>query len=156
MKYYIAYGSNLSVRQMAARCPEARVAGKAVLPDWKLVFRQHATIEPEKGSMVPVLIWEISDRDERHLDAYEGWPSYYIKQDLEVTMTDLRGKHPKKVTAMVYIMTEGHNVRMPMKGYVDVLAEGYERFGFDKDILRQALLEAKTVAEKEAEQYEFS
>jgi hypothetical protein len=53
-------------------------------------------------------------------------------------------------------MTEGHNVRMPMKGYVDVLAEGYERFGFDKDILRQALLEAKTVAEKEAEKYDLS
>jgi hypothetical protein len=43
-----------------------------------------------------------------------------------------------------------------MKGYVDVLAEGYERFGFDKDILRQALLEAKTVAEKEAEKYDLS
>ena len=156
MKYYIAYGSNLSVRQMAARCPEARVAGTAVLPDWKLVFRLHATIEPEKGSAVPVLIWEISDRDEQHLDAYEGWPSYYIKQDLEVTMTDLKGKHPRNVMAMVYIMTEGHNVRLPMKGYVDVLAEGYERFGFDKDILRQALLDAKTAAEKEAEQYEFS
>ena len=156
MKYYIAYGSNLSVRQMAARCPEARVAGKAVLPDWKLVFRLHATIEPEKRSVVPVLIWEISDRDEQHLDAYEGWPSYYIKQDLDVTMTDLKGKHPRNVMAMVYIMTKGHNVRMPMKGYVDVLAEGYERFGFDKDILRQALLDAKTAAEKEAEQYDFS
>ena len=156
MKYYIAYGSNLSVRQMAVRCSDAKVAGKAILPDWKLVFRLHATIEPEKGSVVPVLIWEISDKDEQHLDAYEGWPSYYIKQDLEVTMTDLKGKHPRKVTAMVYIMTESHNVRLPMKGYVDVLAEGYERFGFDKDILRQALLDAKTAAEKEAEQYEFS
>ena len=154
MKYYIAYGSNLSVRQMAARCPEARVAGKAVLPDWKLVFRLHATIEPEKGSAVPVLIWEISDRDEQHLDAYEGWPSYYIKQDLEVTMTDLRRKHPRKVTAMVYIMTEGHNVRRPMKGYVDVLVEGYERFGFDKEILRNALLDAKDAMERDVERYE--
>ncbi len=154
MKYYIAYGSNLSVRQMAARCPEARVAGKAVLPDWKLVFRLHATIEPEKGSMVPVLIWEISDRDERHLDAYEGWPSYYIKQEIEVMMTDIRGKHPRKVTAMVYIMTEGHNVRMPMKGYVDVLVEGYERFGFDKEILRNALLDAKDAMERDVERYE--
>lgn len=154
MKYYIAYGSNLSVRQMAARCPEARVAGKAVLRDWKLVFRLHATIEPEKGSMVPILIWEISDRDEQNLDAYEGWPSYYIKQDLEVTMTDLRGKHPRKVTAMVYIMTEGHNVRMPMKGYVDVLAEGYERFGFNMNILRRALIEASEA--EEAERYDFS
>lgn len=149
MKYYIAYGSNLSVGQMATRCPDARVAGKAVLPDWKLVFRVHATIEPDKGATVPVLIWEIGDRDEQHLDAYEGWPSYYIKQDLEVTMTDIKGKHPKNVTAMVYIMTEGHHVRMPMKGYVDVLAEGYERFGFDKEILRSALLDAR-----DAERYD--
>ncbi len=27
MKYYIAYGSNLSVEQMAHRCPDARIAG---------------------------------------------------------------------------------------------------------------------------------
>ena len=156
MKFYIAYGSNLSVGQMAVRCPEAKVAGKAVLPDWKLVFRLHATIEPSKGSMVPVLIWKIKDRDEQNLDAYEGWPTYYFKQDLEVTMTDLKGKRPRKITAMVYIMTEGHNVRVPMKGYVNVLTEGYERFGFDKEILRRALLEAKAIVEKEAEQYDFS
>ena len=36
MKYYIAYGSNLSVRQMAVRCSDAKVVGKAILPDWKL------------------------------------------------------------------------------------------------------------------------
>lgn len=153
-KKYIAYGSNLSVEQMAHRCPDATVVGMAAIQDWKLVFRGCATIEPAEGRVVPVLIWEISDRDERHLDAYEGWPSYYIKQDLEITMTDLRGKHPRKVTAMVYIMTEGHNVRMPMKGYVDVLAEGYERFGFDMNILRRALKE--TSEAEEAERYDFS
>lgn len=26
-KYYIAYGSNLSVEQMAQRCPDARIVG---------------------------------------------------------------------------------------------------------------------------------
>lgn len=26
-KYYIAYGSNLSVEQMAYRCPDAKIAG---------------------------------------------------------------------------------------------------------------------------------
>ena len=30
-KYYIAYGSNLSVEQMADRCPDAKIAGQAVL-----------------------------------------------------------------------------------------------------------------------------
>ena len=149
MKYYIAYGSNLSIRQMVSRCPEARVAGKAVLPDWKLVFRLHATIEPGKGASVPALIWKISENDEKRLDAYEGWPSYYIKQDLEVTMTDLRGRRPRKITAMVYIMAGGHAIRMPMKGYVDVLVEGYERFGFYKERLRNALLDAK-----DAERYD--
>ena len=45
-KKYIAYGSNLSVRQMAHRCPDARIIGMAAIQDWKLVFRTHATIEP--------------------------------------------------------------------------------------------------------------
>ena len=156
MKYYIAYGSNLSVRQMAVRCPEARVAGKAVLKDWKLVIKLHATIEPCEGSEVPVLIWEISDRDEKYLDVYEGFPSYYFKRDLEVTLTDLKGKRPRQVTAMVYIMTEGRAVRMPMKGYVDVLVEGYERFGFDLGILRRALRDTSDAVESEADRYDFS
>ena len=56
MSLYIAYGSNLSIQQMAHRCPDARVAGKAILPDWKLVFKLHATIEPGRGYTVPVLI----------------------------------------------------------------------------------------------------
>ena len=64
MKFNIAYGSNLSVEQMAFRCPDAIIAGKAVLHDWKLAFGRHATIEPCPGSEVPVLIWQISEEDE--------------------------------------------------------------------------------------------
>ena len=156
MSLYIAYGSNLSIRQMAVRCPEAKVVGKAILHDWKLVFKLHATIEPSKDESVPVLLWKISEKDEQHLDTYEGWPSYYEKQDLELTMTDLNGRNPRRVTAMVYIMTEGHKARMPMRGYVDVLVEGYERFNFDKNILRRALMEAQDAERREAESYEFS
>ena len=154
MKLYLAYGSNLSVEQMERRCPDAKPIGKAILPDWKLLFKIHATIEPCKGSKVPVLVWKISDRDEQNLDRYEGYPSYYIKQDVELMMTDLRGRNPRPVTAMVYIMADAHRVRMPMKGYVDILVEGYERFGFDMDILREALRETHDIAEKEAELYD--
>ncbi len=68
-----AYGSNLSVEQMAHRCPGAKIAGMAYLQDWKLVFRYHATIEPCEGRVVPVLIWEIGEQDERSLDMYEGY-----------------------------------------------------------------------------------
>ena len=142
-RYYMAYGSNLSVEQMAVRCPDAKIAGMAALEGWKLVFKIHADIEPCEGRVVPVLVWEISEEDEKNLDIYEGWPRYYVKRKLPIKMTDLNGKHPKKVTAMVYTMTEGHTQRLPMKGYYDVLAEGYERFGFNSHLLRMALEEAK-------------
>ena len=144
-KYYIAYGSNLSVEQMAHRCPDAKVVGMAAIPDWRLVFRVHATIEPAEGRTVPVLIWEISGRDERNLDRYEGAPSYYRKEDMTVTMTDFDGKNPQEVTAMVYLMNDGHPVRTPMKSYYDVLEEGYERFGFNKYLLEWAFEEAMEV-----------
>ena len=144
-KKYIAYGSNLSVEQMRYRCPDAKVIGMAAIKDWKLVFRVHATIEPAEGRVVPVLIWEIGDRDERNLDRYEGAPSYYRKEDMTVTMTDLDGKNPQEVTAMVYLMNDGHPVRTPMKSYYDVLEEGYERFGFNKYLLERAFEEAMEV-----------
>ena len=142
-RYYIAYGSNLSVAQMSVRCPDAKIAGMAALEGWKLVFRAHATIEPAEGRVVPVLIWEISERDERNLDRYEGFPSYYRKEELSVTMTDLNGKNPQEIMAMVYLMNEGHPIRLPLQDYYDVLAEGYSRFGFNPYQLELALQEAK-------------
>ena len=144
-KYYIAYGSNLSVEQMAHRCPDATVAGMAAVPDWKLVFRVHATIEPAEGRVVPVLIWEISERDERNLDRYEGYPSYYYKQDMIVTMTDFDGRNPQEITAMVYLMADGHPLRTPWKPYYDTLEEGYTRFGFNTHLLELAFEEAMEV-----------
>ena len=62
---YVAYSSNLSVEQMAFRCPNAKIVGTAILKDWQLVFKYHADIVPCKGSNVPVLIWEISKSDEK-------------------------------------------------------------------------------------------
>ncbi len=144
MKYYIAYGSNLSVEQMAHRCPDAKVAGMAAIKDWKLVYRTHATIEPAEGRVVPVLIWEISEEDEKHLDRYEGYPLYYFKQDMQVTMTDFDGKNPQDVTAMVYLMAEGHPLQRPWDFYLDTLAEGYQRFGFNPYLLELALQECES------------
>ena len=142
-RLYIAYGSNLSVEQMEERCPDAKIVGKAVLKDWRLCFKVHADIEPCEGREVPVLVWEVSPEDERALDRYEGYPSYYIKQDVGILITDLEGNDPKEAEAFVYTMTKGHGLRLPWKGYYEVLDEGYERFGFDKGILEQALKEAE-------------
>ena len=148
-RYYISYGSNLSEEQMKIRCPDAKLVGMAVLYDRKLVFRTHATIEPCEGRVVPVLVWEISEADEKSLDQYEGWPRYYRKEELQITMTNFRGLNPKEITAMVYIMNDGHDQMAPMKGYYDVLEKAYTRYGFNRYQLELALKEAKEAMEHE-------
>ena len=81
MKYYLAYGSNLNMEQMARRCPGAEPIGAALLPNSELVFRRgFLTIEPKQGSSVPVGIWRISDENEKALDRYEGFPKFYRKE----------------------------------------------------------------------------
>ena len=39
MKYYLAYGSNLNIRQMQMRCPGAKPVGTMVLEDYELLFK---------------------------------------------------------------------------------------------------------------------
>ena len=138
-KYYIAYGSNLSVDQMETRCPDARPIGTAVLRDWRLVFRLHATIEEQVGGEVPVVVWAISGRDERNLDHYEGFPNYYHKKTMPINVKFFKDGKRKTVNAMVYIMNNGHPVEMPYFDYYNVIAEGYRRFGFNLKVLREAL-----------------
>ena len=140
-KYYIAYGSNLSVEQMAYRCPDAKIAGQAVLAGWELLFRGCATIAPNPKKNTPVLVWEISERDEGNLDLYEGYPNYYRKEDLNIELLR-EGAEPEMVTAMVYIMDEHRRLASPTGYYYKVLADGYEDFGFDKAILEQALVDS--------------
>lgn len=139
-KYYIAYGSNLSVEQMAYRCPDARIIGQAVLEGWELLFRGCATIAPNSKKNTPVLVWEVSERDEKCLDAYEGFPHYYRKEELEVEVIS-EGAEPRTVTALVYIMENDFGHRTPTLSYYKVLHDGYKAFHFPMHILTGALKE---------------
>ena len=141
-KLYVAYGSNLHIGQMAHRCPTAKVVGASSLKG-RLLFRGGhggavATVEPQVGGSVPVLVWEITAADEAALDHYEGFPYFYRKEKVKI---ELNGKLR---TAMVYIMnTEGRGgeyrpLNQPGAGYYTTILEGYKAAGFDEDILRQA------------------
>ncbi|MCD8098036.1 MAG: gamma-glutamylcyclotransferase [Lachnospiraceae bacterium] len=141
-RYYIAYGSNLSEWQMRFRTPDAKIVGTAVLKDWRLLFKTHATIEPCEGKETPVLVWEISEKDEANLDRYEGYPSYYYKKNLELEVLPIGEVVPVTLTAMVYIMTEGIQLSAPYPGYYRTLEAGYRRFNFPIEILEQALADS--------------
>lgn len=131
-RLYIAYGSNLNLKQMSYRCPTAKVIGTAILRNWQLVFRSVATIERLKGGGVPVLVWEIQPNDEAALDVYEGYPRFYRKESVRVRLNG------KQVRVMVYIMNDGHPISPPCMSYYNTIREGYVDAGFDLKILRNA------------------
>ncbi|MFI3254563.1 MAG: gamma-glutamylcyclotransferase family protein [Eubacteriales bacterium] len=149
-KQYIAYGSNLNVEQMKFRCPSATITGNSEIKDFELVFRgsktgSYLTIEPKEGSVVPVVIWDIKPDDEKALDRYEGYPSFYGKEDMTVSVNGT------EMTAMVYTMPTHHQHGIPTSNYVNTVAEGYVTAGFDLDILKEAVqsAELKTLAQEE-------
>ena len=147
-KYYLAYGSNLSVYQMAQRCPDAVYIGTAEIPDYRLLFKgsqtgSYLTIEKKKGRTVPVLVWEISSLDEKYLDRYEGCPVFYYKKEIKVKVTPfIPNAEPQEISAIVYIMHEERELGCPSGHYYEVCLEGYRRFGFDEEILKRALKES--------------
>lgn len=145
---YIAYGSNLYLPQMAFRCPTAKVIGASEIKDYELLFRggcrnSVATVEPLKGSSVPVLLWKLKERDLQVLDRYEGYPSFYRKKILPV---ELKGK---TVQAMVYIMNDRYPLGTPSDYYLDTIKEGYQSAGFDTEFLERAVEKSNRLAKEQ-------
>jgi len=148
-RYYVAYGSNLNVRQMLMRCPHARMIGTSVIPDYRLMFKgsktgSYLTIEPEEGCSVPVGVWEVTPADERALDRYEGYPSFYYKKEMELPITGCRTGKIRQRKVFVYIMHEERELGIPSQMYVRVCAQGYFDFGFDLAPLMEAYDYSKT------------
>lgn len=146
-RYYLAYGSNLNIDQMAWRCPDAVPLGTAEIPDYRLLFRgsktgSYLTIEPKEGGKVPVAVWEVSTADEAKLDRYEGYPNFYYKTEMEITYKGLRSGRKRKRTAFVYIMHEDRPAGIPSRMYMNTCQIGYRDFGFDTDLLEKAVYES--------------
>lgn len=139
-RLYIAYGSNLNVRQMKTRCPKARLVGTASLENHILYFRgsltgSYLTIEPKIGAIVPVAVWEVTLSDEKALDRYEGYPSFYYKQDYTLQVTSMDKTKKTTLDCFAYVMRLDRPIGIPSNYYVYTCLEGYEYFGFEKRIL---------------------
>ena len=152
-KYYLAYGSNLNIRQMRTRCPEARIVGTAVIPDCQLLFKgsgtgAYLTIERKTGAAVPVGVWSVTAEDEAALDVYEGFPTFYYKTEMTVTVKDIQSGKTSRRKAFVYIMHEDRKLGLPSSRYVQTCAAGYRDFGFDEKILTDAVNESAMRSER--------
>lgn len=129
---YIAYGSNINLEQMKYRCPHSKVVGTSKIKDYELEFRGVATIVSNKGATVPVLIWELDERDLPVLNRYEGWPRLYRQETMSF---ELNGR---EVEGMAYLMNYGE-LSPPSPQYYNTILQGYRENGLDEKYLQTAL-----------------
>ena len=145
---YFAYGSNMNLNQMAFRCPDAEVVDTVRLEGYRLAFRTNgggngvATILPEPDSFVDGVLWRISERDEQHLDHYEGFPYLYGKEP--VTVTDQEGVRRE---IMAYTMNSPYKdtPAMPSRAYLEGILNGCQQNGIET----ASVLEAVWITQRE-------
>ncbi len=130
--YYFAYGSNLSRKQMKERCPDSKPMFVVSLRNYKLVFvgwlRQWrggvASIKTFRGEKVLGAIYEVSERDLRQLDKYEGYPDNYTR--VKVTVADEFGN---QIEAVTYIKAGQLEETQPSREYLFAIQQGYKDWG---------------------------
>lgn len=129
-RLYAAYCSNMDQSQMTLRCPNATIFGKSYLEDWVLTFPNYANVEKKQGEKTPVLIWEITDKDESSLNSYEGYPKCYDKTE---TLINVDGR---PFSVMLYVMTDSYkgNNKKIREGYKQQIQSSYHSAGFIETI----------------------
>ena len=128
----------MNLEQMKYRCPNAKMKGTGVLENWRVMFKgsltgSYATIEEEEGQNVPVVYFTITKTDEENLDYYEGYPIFYYKREVQIKT------NKGYIEGMVYIMDESRQYGLPTDRYYKILSEAYKKFGFDENILSEAV-----------------
>lgn len=143
LKLFIIYGRHLSKDHMQRYCPTANPMAVATLKDYQLVFQSRedgpgavANVVPAEGQEVPVVIWEISEQDERFLDISQGTgEGLCTKEWVDI---DVNGN---TLQAMMYVMEPGP-YGVPTDKYLHTMAEGYREFCLPVKALNDALTSA--------------
>lgn len=129
---YAAYGSNLLMRQISERCPNADLMSAGRLLDHRLDFSRVATITLDKTSTVPVGLYQLSANDIERLDKREGMGRVYDRYLVTPICDDGRA-----VRCFTYIKKETV-LEPPTPEYFAKLLGGYRDWHFDDRRLRHA------------------
>jgi len=128
MKLYFAYGANLNMESMRWRCPDAVPVKAMYLSDYRLTFSGVATIQPSPGEFVPGALWSITEKCEAALDVFEGFPTLYRKETIEIDGEPV----------MFYVMNHD-SPGEPSVNYLMTIAEGYQDWRLELDDLWSAV-----------------
>jgi gamma-glutamylcyclotransferase (GGCT)/AIG2-like uncharacterized protein YtfP len=92
MLVYFAYGSNMDPRHMQQRVPGARPLGPGRLSGFRLAFTVYSTeweggaanLELDPDGHVWGVLWEVPEEEAAGLDAYQGHPTFFRREDVVV------------------------------------------------------------------------
>jgi hypothetical protein len=135
---YFAYGSNMLTARLTARCPNAKVIGKASALNHALEFTKRsnkdhsgkATIISAGGQSIhtPGVLFEITKSDLPSLDRAEGAGYGYDRHDdfaVRLAATD------ESVTAMTYIASRTEAHLKPFDWYLALVVAGAHHHELD-------------------------
>jgi hypothetical protein len=135
MGLYAAYGSNMDPDQMQRRCPASPHAGTGWIRGWRLTFGAEefgwegalATLVPDEDAAVFVALYDLTDADERELDAWEG-ADHGLYRKLHLRAHTLEGD----VVAFVYAL-DAFEGGLPSARHLGAIADAAEAAGAPSD-----------------------
>jgi hypothetical protein len=86
--YFASYGCLSNVDKMALVCPESYVFGWGDIQDYDFGLSGIEIIKESVGCKVPVILWSITDEDEKSLDLFFDL-KVYRKVVLKVILSDV-------------------------------------------------------------------
>jgi hypothetical protein len=151
MGLYAAYGSNMDPAQMLRRCPSSPHTGTGWIRGWRLTFGAEeygwdgalATLVPDDSlppgappeeALTPgvfVALYDLTEADERALDAWEG-ADLGLYRKLHLRVHTLTGDQ----VAYVYVL-DAFEGGLPSARYLGALADAAESAGAPDDYLAE-------------------
>ncbi len=120
MPLYFAYGSNMDVSSMQARCPRSQPLGRARLMRRRFILMPegYASVVNDPRCAVHGVLWDLALSDVRALDSYENTGSGLYRKIIQPVFRE----GGASARALVYVgRTSGSNKSAPgnMAGYIE-------------------------------------
>lgn len=134
MPLYFAYGSNMDVEAMQARCPRSKPLGAARLARHRFFIMQggYASVMRDARREVHGVLWDLALADVRPLDAYEDVRSGLYRKVMQPV---LRGQGAS-ARALVYI-GGSQEPAAPLPGYMESVLAAARQWAFPETYLRE-------------------
>lgn len=135
MPLYFAYGSNMDLTAMKARCPASQPLGPARLPRHRFLINSdgYATVVRDPRGTVHGLLWDLALSDIGPLDRYEGLDrGLYVKLQQPV----ITAQGPRR--ALVYI-ARSSVPGVPKPGYLEGVVEAARAVGLPADYIARLM-----------------